>query len=254
MKVIAINSSPLTDKGNTHVILKPFLEGMEEAGAEVELIYPIKLNIKPCHGEFHCWFTHPGECFQKDDMQEVLPKLDAADVWVIASPLYVDGVSGTMKALMDRIIPLAEPWIELRDDHCRHPQRNKREVRRKLALVSNSGFWELDNFDSMVQHMKAVCKNMDADYAGALLRPHGGGLRNMLKMGMPMDDILQAAKDAGRQLIEEGVMAQATLDIVSRELMPRDMYLEGAKAAMAERLEKGTKAAAKRKVKETVSL
>lgn len=40
MKVPAINSSPKMDKGNTALILAPFLEGMREAGAEVELFYP----------------------------------------------------------------------------------------------------------------------------------------------------------------------------------------------------------------------
>lgn len=32
MKVLAINSSPKMDKGNTAMILTPFLEGMREAG------------------------------------------------------------------------------------------------------------------------------------------------------------------------------------------------------------------------------
>lgn len=32
MKVLAINSSPRMDRGNTALILNPFLEGMKEAG------------------------------------------------------------------------------------------------------------------------------------------------------------------------------------------------------------------------------
>ncbi len=48
MKVIAINGSPKVDDGNTARILNPFLEGMEEAGAEVELFHTRKLKIKPC--------------------------------------------------------------------------------------------------------------------------------------------------------------------------------------------------------------
>lgn len=35
MKVLAINASPHKDKGNTTMILAPFLEEMQEAGAEV---------------------------------------------------------------------------------------------------------------------------------------------------------------------------------------------------------------------------
>jgi len=33
MKVVAINSSPMMGKGNTALILTPFLAGMEEAAA-----------------------------------------------------------------------------------------------------------------------------------------------------------------------------------------------------------------------------
>lgn len=239
MNVVAINSSPWTDKGNTSLILTPFLDGMREAGAEVDLFYTKKLDVKPCQGEYHCWFKTPGVCFQKDDMQMVLPKFKAADIWVFATPLYCDGVTGPMKNFMDRLIPGVQPFIELRDDHCRHPAAADRATGGKLALVSNCGFWELDNFDAMLVHMRAFCKNLNYDFAGALLRPHGGGLRDMHKAGMPLDDIFDAAKEAGRQLVEEGAMSSDTLDIVSRELMPRDMYLAGANQSFQERLDAG---------------
>ena len=50
MKVVAINSSPNMDKGNTALILDPFLEGMREVGADVELFYTRKMKINPCQG------------------------------------------------------------------------------------------------------------------------------------------------------------------------------------------------------------
>jgi len=48
IKVVAINSSPKMEKGRTAKILSPFLEGMEKAGATVELFYTKRLNFKPC--------------------------------------------------------------------------------------------------------------------------------------------------------------------------------------------------------------
>jgi multimeric flavodoxin WrbA len=226
MKVLAINSSPNMDTGNTARILGPFLEGMSEAGADVEVLYTRKLDINPCYGEYSCWLKTPGKCFQKDDMEKVLPKIGQADVLVFATPLYVDGMSGPLKNLMDRMIPGGQPFIEIRDGHCRHPGRGGGPNHGKVVLVSTCGFWELDNFDALIFHMKSICRNMGAEFAGALLRPHGGGLAMMDETGIPVADILDAAKEAGRQLVEDGKMAPETLAIVSRELVPRDVYVK----------------------------
>jgi multimeric flavodoxin WrbA len=225
MKVLAINSSPKMDKGNTALILNPFLEGMKEAGAEVELFYTRKLKINPCTGEFDCWLKTPGECYQKDDMNVLYPKIDNADVMVFATPVYVDGVTGSMKNLIDRMLPRIEPFFELRDGHCRHPAREKTKTL-KFVLISNCGLWEKDNFDPLIVFMKAFSKNASAEFAGALLRPHGEAMPGMLKMGLPLNDIFEAAKEAGRQLVKEQKMSQETLDIISRELLPREMYMQ----------------------------
>jgi len=53
-KVVAINGSPRMEKGNTHMILTPFLHGMKDAEADVELFYAGRLAVEPCTGEFHC--------------------------------------------------------------------------------------------------------------------------------------------------------------------------------------------------------
>jgi len=225
MKVLAFNSSPRMEKGNTALILTPFLEGMREAGAEDELFYTRKLKINSCTGEFNCWLKNPGKCYQDDDMNLLYPKLREADILVFATPVYVDGVSGPMKNLMDRMLPLLQPFCELRDGHCRHPLREGNE-HGKVVLVSNSGFWEMDNFDPLLVHMKAFCKNASRQFAGALLRPHGPELRRMMKMGLPIDDILEAAKEAGRQLVKNGKMSSETLKIISRELMPLETYVQ----------------------------
>ena len=236
MKVIAINSSPNMDKGNTALILNPFLEGMREAGGKVEVFYTKKLNINPCQGEFNCWYKTPGECFQKDDMQMLLPKFLEADVIVFATPLYCDGVNGPMKNLWDRLIPGGLPYIELRDGHCRHPLREE-VTPGKVVLVSNCGFWEIDNFDPMLVHIKAFCKNAQWEFAGALLRPHGPALRAMWEMGLKVDDVLEAAKEAGRQLVKDGSMSPETLKIISRQLISLEMYLQESNKFIQKELE-----------------
>ena len=224
MKVIVINGSPKGDKGNTALILTPFIEGMEEAGAEVQVFCPVEMNIKPCMGEYNCWFKTPGKCFQDDDMQEFLPKLMGTEILILATPLYVDGMSGLLKNMLDRMIPFANPIIELRDGHCRHPGRANVK-NGKLVLVSNCGFWEMDNFDALVAHVKAIGRNINMEFVGALLRPHGPVLKGMMDQGMDMSDIFEAAKDAGRQLVRDGKFSPDTLKAVGRDLLSKEQYL-----------------------------
>ena len=152
------------------------------------------------------------------------PKLREADIWVLATPVYVDGVSGPMKQLMDRTIPLLHPSIELRDGHTRHPPGEGTKYG-KVALVANCGLWEADNFDPLIIHMKAYCQNLYRDFVGALVRPHGVMLRGMMQMGTEVNDILEAAKEAGRQLVQDGEMSTETLRAVSRDLVSLETYL-----------------------------
>lgn len=236
MKVLAINGSPKMDKGNTALILNPFLEGMREAGAEVELFYTKKLKINPCQGEWNCMFKTPGVCFQKDDMQMLLPKLGEADIWALATPVYVDGVTASIKNVMERLNPLMLPFFEYRDGHSLHPRREGTK-RSKIVLVSTCGFWEMGNFDPLLAHLRTYCRNSDREFAGALLRPHGAGLKEMKEMGVPLDDVFEAAKEAGRQLVRDGEMAPETLNIVSRELIPLEASIQMANAYVQQALD-----------------
>lgn len=65
MKIIAINSSPKMDEGNTAMILKPFLYGMKEADAQVELFHTKKMKVNLCQGDYACWIKTPGKCIHK---------------------------------------------------------------------------------------------------------------------------------------------------------------------------------------------
>ena len=217
MKVLAFNSSPHKDKGNTALILNPFLKGMREAGAEVELFYTCDLDINPCRGELNCMLKTPGKCLQNDDIQMLTPKL-GADVLVFASPVYIWAVNGQMKNLMDRMIPLLPP--------------NKGRV----ILVSSCGFWGLENFDPLIFHMKTLCRNIDREFAGALLRPHAVYLKMMLEAGAPVQDIPAAAEEAGRQLVVDHTINPKTLGIISRELVSLETWNQRVKQRFSTRL------------------
>lgn len=238
MKVIAFNGSPNMGRGTTALILNPFLKGMKDAGAAVEVFFTYKMKINPCHGEANCMFKNPGRCFQQDDMNALYPKLNA-DIIVFASPVYWFGVSGTMKNLMDRMIPIGIPLLELRNGRSGHPLREDKRVKGgKLVLVSSCGFWEMDNFAPLVMQMKMLCQHLDREFAGSLLRPHGPNLRMMLNMGTSANDVLEAAEEAGCQLVKEGKISDMTLKTISRELLTLEAYVQTNNQSMKQMLDK----------------
>jgi multimeric flavodoxin WrbA len=99
MKVLGIYGSPRKG-GNTDQLLDKVLEGAQSAGAEVKRIFVRDLNLCGCIECGGCDKT--GECVVKDDMQQVYPLLDWAQVIFLASPIFFYGVTAQAKALIDR--------------------------------------------------------------------------------------------------------------------------------------------------------
>ena len=78
--------------------------GAAESGCEVELISLRGKELRFCQGCFAC--QKSGKCVLRDDMQEIVPKMEQADVLAFATPIYYYEMSGQMKTLLDRGNPL----------------------------------------------------------------------------------------------------------------------------------------------------
>lgn len=231
MKVLAINGSPRGQYGNTEVILKPFLEGCIEAGAEVETIYLKDKNIKHCSGCFTCWTKNPGKCIHKDDMEQLLHKISQADIMVYATPLYFYTVTGFMKDFMDRMMPLSNKEIVKVGDMYQHPKRIKRDVPLKHVLISNCGFPGEYNFSGLLETFKVMTKG---NLAASILCGQGGILgavnkdERLKKMYTPF---LTALSTAGREVINLGHIKPETQAIIDKEVIDREFYIQSANKA-----------------------
>ena len=232
MKILAINGSPKMDKGTTAAILNPFLEALEEAGAEVSLYYTSKMSIKPCRGCFACSINGTGVCWQQDDLTDIYSEVTDADVWIFATPVYVSGPTGPLKTFIDRLlIPLGEPGLSVVDGRCHHAMRD--DVKRgKVILVSSCAYWELDNFDLLVSQFEALSGHAERTFTASLLRPHAPAFEAMLGKSEQADDVVRAAQEAGMRLVQDGVIPEAVQDRISQPLVPLEPYVKaGAGAA-----------------------
>jgi multimeric flavodoxin WrbA len=111
MKVVAVCGSPR--KGNTEWLLVRLLELLAQSGTETELILLRKLNVKRCLGCLTCaegGTERAGICAVSDAMQAIYPKLLAADVIILGTPVYFYMLSGLLKNFLDRTCPI---WTKL---------------------------------------------------------------------------------------------------------------------------------------------
>ena len=99
-KILILSSSPRKN-GNSEMLCDRFLAGAQEAGHDAEKILFTNKKINYCTGCGNCFNEKKG-CAQKDDMAEILDKMIAADVIVMATPVYFYAMCGQMKTLIDR--------------------------------------------------------------------------------------------------------------------------------------------------------
>jgi multimeric flavodoxin WrbA len=99
MNIIAFLGSPRKD-GNTELLLKEVISGIEESGLKVHVFNLNLMNISPCQNCGECDDT--GICVIEDDMVQVHDAIRTADRIILASPIFFFGLSAQAKTMIDR--------------------------------------------------------------------------------------------------------------------------------------------------------
>lgn len=105
LKILAIAGSPVKE-GNVEVFLDKMIGAVsKKQGAQTEILHLSKLKIEDCtHCNFCLRKQKPDRyCAIGDDGQMVFEKIEAADIIVLASPVYFLRTSARMAALIDRL-------------------------------------------------------------------------------------------------------------------------------------------------------
>jgi multimeric flavodoxin WrbA len=216
MKVLALNSSPRSSgESYTVMMLNPLIEGMREAGADVEVVNLREKKIKNCIGCITCWTKTPGQCVQKDDMTlELFPKWLDCDLVVYASPLYVHTINAAMSTFMERLLPAFLPFFEQGDDgKMFHPIRTRIPA---SVLLTVCGFPEASEFDAMLEFFNRT-RDKDSNVVVAICRA-GSSLLSSPFLQDKVNDILDATKQAGRELIRTMEVAPETMTRITQPL------------------------------------
>ena len=179
MKKVLIISSSLRGGSNSEILAHEAEKGAKNAGNDVEFLSLKGKEIKFCIGCLSCQKTL--KCVQKDDMENLIGKVQSADVIVFVTPIYYYEMSGQLKTFLDRCNP-------------RYPQKNNFK---DIYLITSSYDSSERAADKVINGLKGWIDCFEkARFAGCLV---GGGIDEP-KAAQQRVDLLKKAYELGKNI------------------------------------------------------
>jgi multimeric flavodoxin WrbA len=149
--ILILKGSP-RERGNSATLAEKAAEGARAAGAQVESIYLHGLDIRPCDACDLC--LEQDGCVIEDDMQQLYPKLAAADAILLASPIYWFTFSAQLKLCIDR-------WYAFQPNH-------KEVSGRSFGIILSYGDDDLYSSGAInaIHTLESICRYLNGRITG----------------------------------------------------------------------------------------
>ena len=219
MKVLVLNGSPKRDKSDTMHITRAFLDGMKEAAPQdIHIIHTIDQHIEYCTGCFSC-MRNGGSCIHNDDMKAILVEILDSDLLLLSFPLYCYGMPASLKALMDRTLPLSNIAMQKVGDRYEHVGQADFSHLRYL-MICGCGFPNSrHNFEPAVMQFKLCFPGghtiITVPESPMFNAPEAAGVT------VPR---LELVKRAGTQYALTGSIDEALLEEIGTPMIPEEQY------------------------------
>lgn len=181
MNILVLNGSP-RPQGTTAQMVTAFADGAREKGHHVAIEVICQRKITGCLACEYCHTKGNRHCIQNDDMQEIYPLLDEAEMLILASPIYYHGFSGQLQCAVNRIYALDKP-----------------KKLKKAALFLSSG--DEDVYDgALYEYRKSFLEYLELQNAGVFK------ISEKMCQDNPncLPELLQKLRTFGQSLQEHG--------------------------------------------------
>jgi hypothetical protein len=177
MKLTVLNGSPRGEKSNTAILLGHFAEGfLEKSDNNIETIFLIK--------------DRPG-------FEKALTAFREAERILLAFPLYVDAMPGSVKDFIEALAPLKDKKPDL-----------------TLMYLVQNGFPETCHNRPVARYMEKLTKRLGCLYGGAILK---GGCEGLdVQPPFLVDKVFNLFREVGRDFGKTGVLNDALLAKLAR--------------------------------------
>ena len=140
---------------------------------------------------------------------EIYSKFKNADIAVFATPLYCHHMNAIMSTFQERLLPVALPFVEKRDEDTRHPARFELP---KMVWLSVCGFPNISEFDMLSKYIKSSF----GKYLIAEIYRCGAEFLTNIDYSNQTEEIFEATKLAGKELVENKKVSEETLNKITQ--------------------------------------
>ena len=188
MKIVSLLGSPRIN-GNSATIANRIMQTAAELGAETRTFKLNRLTYRGCQACYACKQGRE-DCVLNDGLTEVLAAVQAADLVVLASPVYYGDITMQLKGFIDRSYSYLVP------DYLTNPQPSRLSSK-KLVFIQTQGQPEEAMFADIFPRYDFFLKWMGFTET-RLIRACGIGPASV--DAVP-DHVLQQAEAVARQLM-----------------------------------------------------
>lgn len=188
MKVMLLNGSPKAN-GNTHLALAECERELQRCGIETELVNIGSAPVAGCRACGAC--EELGKCIIDDEVNVFRDKLEAADGFIVGTPVYYASPNGSVISFMDRLFYSAS-------DSFRHKPAAAVAVARRAGTVTS---FDVLNKYFTIREMPIVSSSYWNDAFGLAPGEAAGdseGLQTMRNLARNMAWLLKCI-ELGRQ-------------------------------------------------------
>jgi multimeric flavodoxin WrbA len=232
-KILAINGSYRGDKGHTSYLIGRLFQGARGGGADCEIVTLSELRIRRCIACGVCQTqAHYLRCAyeQRDDARMIFDKMAQADLLIYATPVYVFGMSGLLKTLLERLYATGDSndLLVTKSGLLFHTTDVTICSKPFVTLVCCDNL-ENETPRNVVSYFHTFARFMDAPQVGVLVRNGGrlagyGGDPEREKRLPKIKTVYDAYEQAGRELATLGRIRRGTQQRANQDILPIPMF------------------------------
>lgn len=187
--VLLINGSPRCEKSNSRAIAKNLTDKLDKKGVKSSEATVVRL-INTAQGR-----------------KKLLDLVDAADILVLATPLYVDSIPAFTIKAMELI--------------CSHRKATSQPRRSMLVPVINCGFPEIEHMKIAVQIMQHFALESNLEWGGEVIVGMGAALNGELSDENKMTrNLIKGLGLASETLVQGQVISDEAKALIVKPFLP----------------------------------